>query len=489
MASTTVAHQARPAGKGRSLALLTILLAAFLDLIGVTIVNVVLPPLQADLNASPVHLQWIQAGYTLAFALGMISGARLGDLLGHKRVFIVGIAGFAVASALCGLAPGPGLLVAARVLQGLFAAAMIPQVLSQIQVMYAPRERGGPMAAFAALSGLAATLGPVAGPALLEWDLWGAGWRLVFWVNVPLAVLAVVAAVKLLPDSRAEVAVRLDLPGVALSAAGLLLVLYPLITAADRSGWPLWTWLCLGAGLAVLAGFVAWERRVAAPLVQMSLFRFRSVNGGLLVQLLFFVPTMGFFMVFMLFLQQGLGMSPMRSGLMMLPWSVAVPVLATASAALLLPRIGRVTVQIGLVVMALGFALVAIQTAGATPGTGWSDLVWGVLVGGAGMGMVVAPLLQLTLNDVPVSDAGSGSALYNTVTHLAASVGVAVIGTFFFTRVRGIGQTPQALAKGFGDAQARSLWLGIALLAVAFAATLLLPRKSTTSPDPATQGE
>jgi hypothetical protein len=295
--------------------------------------------------------------------------------------------------------------------------------------------------------------------------------------------------VKLLPDSRAESATRLDLAGVALSAAGLLLVLYPLVTAADRSGWPLWTWLCLSAGLAVLAGFVMWERRVAAPLVQMSLFRFRSVNGGLLVQMLFFVPTMGFFLVFMLFLQQGLRMSPMRSGLMILPWSVAVPVLATVSAALLLPRIGRATVQIGLVVMALGFALVALQTAGATPGTGWSDLVWGVLVGGAGMGMVVAPLLQLTLNDVPVSDAGSGSALYNTVTQLAASVGVAVIGTFFFTRVRGIGQTPQALAKGFGDAQAGSLWLGIALLAVAFAATFLLPRKPTTSPDPDTQGE
>ncbi|WP_433425226.1 MFS transporter [Microtetraspora malaysiensis] len=484
MASTTVADQARPAGKGRSLALLTILLAAFLDLIGVTIVNVVLPPLQADLHASPAHLQWIQAGYTLAFAVGMISGARLGDLLGHKRVFIAGIAGFAAASGLCGLAAGPGLLVAARVLQGLCAAAMIPQVLSQIQVMYAPRERGGPMAAFAALSGLAATLGPIAGPALLEWDLWGAGWRLVFWVNVPLAALAVVASATLLPDSRAETASRLDLAGVALSAAGLLLVLYPLITAADRSGWPLWTWICLGAGLVVLAAFVLWERRVAAPLVQMSLFRFRSVNGGLLVQMLFFIPTMGFFMVFMLFLQQGLGMSPMRSGLMILPWSVAVPVLATVSAALLLPRIGRATVQIGLVVMALGFALVATATTGATPDTGWSDLVWGVLVGGAGMGMVVAPLLQLTLNDVPVSDAGSGSALYNTVTQLAASVGVAVIGTFFFTRVRGTDHTPQALAEGFGDAQAASLWLSIALLAVAFAATFLLPRKPTASPTP-----
>ncbi|MEV4001644.1 MFS transporter [Actinomadura sp. NPDC049753] len=167
------------------------------------------------------------------------------------------MAGFAVASALCDLAAGSGLLVAARVLQGLCAAAMIPQVLSQKKVMYAREERGGPMAAFAALSGLAATVGPIAGPALLEWGLWGAGWRLVFWVNIPLAV-TLVAAVKLLPDGRAGAAAWLDLMGVALSAAGLLLVLYPLATAADRSGWPLWTWQCLGTGAVVLAGFVAW---------------------------------------------------------------------------------------------------------------------------------------------------------------------------------------------------------------------------------------
>ncbi|WP_067810890.1 MFS transporter [Actinomadura kijaniata] len=476
MTSTTVPPAGADVGRNRSLALTVILLAAFLDLIAVTILNVVLPAVQADLRAGPAHLQWIQAGYTLAFALGMISGARLGDMLGHRRVLVAGVAGFAAASALCGLAPDPDVLVAARVLQGLCAAAMIPQVLSQIQVMYAPEERGGPMAAFAALSGLAATLGPIVGPALLEWDLWGTGWRLVFWANVPLAALVAVAALRMLPDSRSPSADRLDLVGVALSAAGLLLVLYPLITAADRTGWPLWTWLSLAAGLAVLAVFARWERRVAAPLVRMSLFRFRSVNGGLLVQMLFFVPTMGFFMVFMLFLQTGLGMGPARAGLVILPWSVAVPVFATM-AAVLSPRLGRATVQIGLVVMAAGFALIAVPAAAATPDTGWTDLVWGVLVAGAGMGLVVAPLTQLTLRDVPVADAGSGSALYNTVTQLAASVGVAVVGTFFFTRVRGTAPTRQALAERFGEAQAATLWLGVALLAVAFAASFLLPRE------------
>lgn len=470
------------ASKGRALALFVILLAMFIDLIGVTVLNVVLPSIQSDLAASPAHLQWIQASYTLALALGIVSGARLGDLVGHKRVFLAGMVGFALTSALCGLAPGADFLVGARLAQGLCAAAVVPQVLSQIQVMYAAEERGGPMAAYASLSGLAATVGPIVGPLLLEWNLWNSSWRLAFWINVPLALGVVVASVKLLPNSHTPGAARIDTVGMLISAAGLLLVLYPLISAADGGPWPLWSYLSIVAGVAVLAGFVAYERQVAArggsPLLEVSLFRFRSVQGGLLVQLLFFVPAMGFFLVYMLFLQVGLGASPMRAGLMMLPWSVAVPVFATISAAVLLPRIGRLTVQLGLIVLAAGFALTALATTGATPDTGWGELVWGVVVGGAGMGMLVAPLMQLTLTDVPIASAGSGSALYNTTTQLAASVGVAVIGTVFFTSLDKVGHGPSEMAAGYGDALAISLWLGIGLLAVAFASSFLLPRRT-----------
>lgn len=475
MSDTVIAPSA---GKTRAVALVVILLAAFMDLIDVTILNVVLPSIRRDLGASPAQLQWMLSGYTLALAVGLISGARLGDRLGHKRVFIIGVAGFAAASALCGLAVGPGMLIAARVLQGLLAAVMIPQVLSQIQVMFAPSERGGAMAAYSALSGLAATLGPILGPLLLDWNLAGLGWRLVFWVNAPIGVLAAIVSTRLLPESRVARATRLDPVGVLLSAAGLLLVLYPLITGADRVGWPWWTFGSVLAGLALLAGFVAQQRRLddrgVAPLVRMSLFRSRSLRGGLLVQALFFIPVLGFFLVFMQFLQVGLGMSPMRAGLTMLPWSVAVPVFATFSAAVLLPRIGRATVQFGLVALALGFALIAFSGGQATADTGWSDLIGGVLVGGAGMGMLVAPLAELTLRDVPVADAGAGSGLFNTVTQLAAAVGVAVIGTVFFTDVRGA----RPSAAGFGHALAVALWLGICLLAIAFAASFLLPRRT-----------
>lgn len=468
------------AGRARTLSLLVILLAIFIDLIGVTILNVVLPSIQSELNAGPASLQWIQVGYSLALAVGIIAAARIGDLVGHKRVFVAGMIGFGITSALCAMAPSAEMLVGARVLQGLSAAAAIPQVLSQIQVMYGPRERGGPLAAYSSLSGLAATIGPVVGPLLLQWNLLDLSWRLTFWVNVPLAAIIVVASVKLLPESHAASADRVDTPGVALSAVGLLLLLYPLINAAGQTQWPAWSYVSIVAGLAVLAWFVVYERRVSArggsPLIDMSLFRFRSTQGGLLVQFLFFVPTMGFFLVYMLYLQNGLGMSPLSAGLLMLPWSVAVPLFAALSAAVLLPRIGRLTVQIGLVVMAAGFALTAFTAAGATPQTSWLELVWGVLIGGAGMGMLVSTLMQLTLTDVPVESAGSGSALYNTVTQLAASVGVAVIGTVFFTQLAASGPSSAGPAQLYGGAISTSLWLGIGLLAAAFVSSFLLPR-------------
>lgn len=468
----------RPCPVARSIALVAILLAAFMDLMDVTILNVLLPTIETDLDASPAQLEWMLSGYTLALALGLISGARLGDMFGRKRVFLIGVAGFAAASALCGLSMDASMLVAARVLQGLLAAVMIPQVLVQLQVRYAPHERGGAMAAFSALTGLAASVGPILGPALLSWNLWGAGWRLVFFINVVVGVITIVTCLKLLPESRATGAARLDLPGVAICTVGLLLVLYPLVTAADRGDWRAWTYATIAAGVAVLAGFVGYERRVSTrggtPVLQVVLLRFRSVRGGLLVQLVFFVPVMGFFLIIMQFLQVGLGMSPLSAGLTMLPWSVATAVFAATSATLLLPKIGRATVQIGLLVIAAGFVLVAIPAAAATPQTGWLNVIAGMIVGGAGMGLIVAPLAQLTLTDVPVEHASSGSALFNATTQLAAAFGVAVIGSFFFTRLQHTGTTP---AASFGDALATSLWLAIGLLVVALAATFVLPRR------------
>ncbi|RBM19720.1 MFS transporter [Streptomyces sp. PT12] len=436
------------------------------------------------MNASPAQLQWILGGYTLALGTGLITGARLGDIHGRRRMFVVGVAGFTAASALCALAVGPGMLIATRVAQGLFAAAMVPQVLAQIQVMFAPEERGGPMAAFSSLVSLAATLGPILGPLLAEADLWGMGWRLVFWVNVPVGVLTLVASLRLLPESRA--------PGAALSTAALVLLLYPLIAVSDEAHWPGWATALVVVGALTLGAFALHQRRARArdgtPLVEPTLFRYRSLRDGLLVQLLFFVPVMGFLMVLTQFLQVGVGMGPVEAGLTIAPWAVAVGVGASLGAAVLVPRIGRVTVQAGLALLMGAFLLLTPVAGGATPDLGLLDLLpgvlLGVLLGGAGMGLVVAPIVQLTLADVPTEHAGSGSALFNTVTQIAAAIGGAAIGTYYFSGVRDVLATatgsPEALADGVGGAFRGTLVLCAALLVAALAATFLLPSRAAT---------
>ncbi|MFI6740603.1 MFS transporter [Nonomuraea sp. NPDC050451] len=467
-------------GRVRTTALVVILLAGFMDLLDVTIVNVTVPSVSARLGATPAQLQWILAGYTLAFALGIVTGARLGDLYGYRRLFLIGIAGFTAASALCGAAPTADMLVAARVVQGLFAAVMVPQVLSQIQLMYAPHERGGAMAAFSSLSGLAAAVGPILGAVLLEADLFGQGWRAVFWINVPVGILTLIVAARVLPQGRGATRPRIDLTGMVVCAVGLVLILYPLIAGSEERPWPVWTYVSLAAGLAVMAGFHRHQRRLArrgrSPLVEVSLFRIRSVGGGLLVQFLFFVPVIGFFFTFTQLLQSGLGMAPLAAGVTMLPWPIATSVAAGLGVAVLLPRLGRVTVQLGLVILAAGFALLAVAAATAAPGTGWLAFLPGVVVGGAGMGLTIAPLAQLTLENVPAEHAGSGSGLFNTVAQVAASTGVAVIGTIFFPLLATHTGDP---ARGYGTAFVVTMWVSIALLALTAAVSFLLPRKPT----------
>lgn len=467
------------------MALVVILLASFMDLLDVTIVNITLPSVRAELDASPAHLQWMLAGYTLTFALGIITGARLGDLYGYKRVFLAGIAGFTAASALCGAAPTAEVLVCARIVQGLFAAVMVPQVLSQIQLMYAPHERGGAMAAFSSLSGLAAATGPILGAALLEADWFGQGWRTVFWINVPVGILAFLTAAAVLPEARSATRPRLDLTGVLISSAGLVLILYPLIKGSEERPWHLWAYVSMILGVIVVAGFVRHQRHLASrgesPLIEVGLLRMRSVGGGLLIQFLFFLPVMGFFLTFMQLLQPGLGMTPMSAGLTILPWPIATTIAAGLGAAVLLPRLGRTTVQIGLVVLAAGFTLLALAAGSATPGTNWLSFLPGVVVGGLGMGLTVAPLAQLTLEKVPARHAASGSGLFNTIAQLGASVGVALFGTVFFAQLPTHAGEPTG---GYATAFAATIWGSLLLLAITFAVSFLLPRKEVV-PTPA----
>src|SRR3989440_4110120 len=288
----------------RWLALAVILSAAFMDLLDVTIVNVAIPSIQSQMKAGYSAIQWITAGYALAFAVVLITGGRLGDIYGRKRLFLIGMTGFTVASALCGLAATPGVLIGARVLQGGMAALMVPQVMAIIHVTFPANERGKVMGMFGAIVGSAAVAGPILGGLLVQWNLFGLHWRPIFLVNLPVGVFGLIVAFRVISESRAPHATKLDLPGVGLSVVGLFMLVFPLMQGRDLD-WPVWGWIMMAAAVPVLAVFVLYERRkglrAESPLVELGLFRFRSFASGILTNLTFSTTLGVFFLVWALY--------------------------------------------------------------------------------------------------------------------------------------------------------------------------------------------
>lgn len=247
----------------RKLGLAVILAVEIMDLLDATIVGVASPSIRADFGGSSTQIQWITAAYTLAFSVLMITGARLGDIVGRRRMFLVGLAGFTVCSALCAAAGSAGMLIAGRAAQGLFAAMMVPQGLGILRQMFPPKEQGAAFGAFGPVMGLAAVAGPVLGGFLTDADLFGSGWRSVFLINVPIGVLAFAVALRILPEGRSPHAPRLDLPGSALVSLGVLMLVYPLVQGRDL-GWPLWTYLSMAGAVPVLGLFAWYQRRLVA---------------------------------------------------------------------------------------------------------------------------------------------------------------------------------------------------------------------------------
>src|SRR5690606_30655120 len=276
-----------PGDRRRWFALAIVMTAAFMDLVDVTIVNIAIPTIQRDEGASFSQIQWITAGYALAFAAGLITGGRLGDIHGRKRIFLLGVGGFTLASALCGLAVNPEMLVASRILQGATASLMVPQVLSIVHATFPAHERGKVFGLFGAIVGLGAVSGPLLGALLTEWNLFGLEWRPIFLINLPVGIAALNLGRRSISASKAPRALKLDLVGVGLVTLGLLMLLYPL-TRGRELGWPLWGHLMMAGSLVVLAVLVAYERgkgaRDGSPLIELSLFRVKSFAAGIAVQ-------------------------------------------------------------------------------------------------------------------------------------------------------------------------------------------------------------
>ena len=465
-----------PPDPKRWLALIVLLTGAFLPAFDFFVVNVALPSMQANLHARPADLELVVAAYGLAFAVLLVTGGRLGDLFGRKRLFMIGMAGFTVASALCGAAVTPGMLIASRVLQGLTAALLNPQVLAIIRVTFPEHERARAIGYFGTTIGLASILAQLIGGGLVQGNMFGLGWRPIFLVNVPVGAVALFFAARTLRDARAEGRPTLDWGGIALLSLFLSLLSYPLVEG-QSAGWPRWMLGSLVASVPALAVFVFYEfalqLRGRSPLVNLRLFRDPAFGLGLIMAGTFFGGLAAFFLGLTVFMQQGLGYGPFPTGLVFVGFGIGFFGGSLVSARLA-RRIGPLAISAGTALMGsglLGIIWMVHAAHGMAPDL---LLLWPVLIWyGTGQGLALPTLVSSVVGSsrIPAQDAGSASGMFTMLQQTAFSLGVATIMGLFFA-VLGRGTTPGDYERAISAALAcnTGLMLVTGLLA------LLLPR-------------
>ncbi|MGP0047290.1 MAG: MFS transporter [Solirubrobacteraceae bacterium] len=465
-----------------------LLLASAMSLIDLTIVNIALPWIHRSLHESQAATEWIIGAYTLAFGLGLITGGRLGDIYGRRPVFVVGVVGFMAGSVVCGAAPTIWVLLTGRVIQAAFAAVMMPQVLGSVGSLFPPAERFKAMGLYGTVMAIASVIGPLFGAGILQLDIAGLHWRPMFFINVPIAIVAVSGAWRMLPDSRRPDAPRLDLGGVALLSAALVLLLYPLVEGRSL-GWPAWTWAMLVASLPAVGLFVLHQSRRGgerSPLVPASLFAQRSFAGGLAVQMVFASGIAGYGLAVSLTLQLGLGFTPLLAAITGLPTSLGMAVGAQLTMKRLIARLpGYRLVLYGLSMIACGLTItnIVVHLAGAGL-TNW-DLIPGSLVNGFGMGIVAPILSGVVLSRVDPRDAGAGAGVLATGGQIGTSIGVAVIGAIFFGTLPSGSALIHDLGGGYTHALGTVLDYQVPLYVVcAILAAVLLPRPAKPAPAP-----
>ena len=428
-------------------ALVVLLVGAILPPLDYFIVNLALPAIRDGIGARPAELQLVVSAYACANAVVQITGGRLGDLYGRKRMFMIGMAGFVVASTLCGLAGSGAVLVGGRVLQGLFAAILAPQVLATIRSVFSPQEQVRVMGFYGFVFGLAAVIGQLGGGALISLHPFGLGWRAIFLVNLPIGILALIGSWRFIPESRPPRGQRIDVPGMALLSLFLLMLVYPL-THGREAGWPLWMVACLVGALPMLGALLAVEaRRLTSghdPLLDVRLFRNPVVALGLVLAFLFYTLS-AFFLSYGIYLQGCLNWSPLASGLAILPLG-----LGFLSSPLLMPRLvgrfgGYRVLTLGFAMLAAGVATAAALAGAAAPGPGFYA---GIAAIGIGQGLVLPSVVRIVLAEVDTARAGVASGMVTAMLQIGAAVGAATLGGMFFAR---LGAHPAALdyVQGF----------------------------------------
>src|SRR5499427_9420123 len=463
----------------RWLAFAAIITASVMDLLDSTIAQVAAPSIRHDLGGSYTVIEWLSAAYALAMAVGLLTGGRLGDLYGRKRVLLVGMAGFIAASAACAAAATSGELIAARAAQGLAGAIMLPQVFGLISDLFKPHEMGRAFAVFSPVMGLSAMLGPIVSGGLIGLNLFGTGWRMIFLVNVPVGLAALAAGARFLPavspranGARGARGARLDLPGAALAGVAMFLLVFPLVQGHEL-GWPGWLLGMLGASAAVLAGFgwyqVRRKRAGGTPLIEPGIFANRGYASGIAFSLAFISSMGGIVLIFNVLLQTGLGYTPWHAAITTAPWAAGA-FIGSAAGGITMGRFGRRVLHAGLVVEAIGLLALVGTLRAAGAGVSTADLLGPMIVGGIGMGMVFVPLFDIAMAGIRPHEMGSASGVLQTVNSLSMSTGVAGLGVIFFSLL-GSGHL-----AGYLSAAQWTVFGTIGLLAAAFALGFWLPR-------------
>jgi EmrB/QacA subfamily drug resistance transporter len=469
-------------------ALVVLMAGMFMALLDTTIVNVALPTIRVSLDASESTLSWIISGYALAFGLALIPAGRVGDRVGHKWVFFTGLALFTAASFTCGLAQTDNELIISRVVQGLAGGIFVPAVTAMIQLLFAPQVRGKAFAIMGSVIGVSTALGPIVGGLIIQAFGDENGWRLVFWVNIPIGVAALIAAAILLPKgSEGHAKSGIDWFGLLLISAGLIALLVPLIEGQDK-GWPLWTFLTLAAAVLLIVAFGAWEvgyaKRGKNALVPPRLFRHPAFSGGVVLSLVYFASFTGIFFTISLLWQAGLGHTALESGFVSIPFAIG-SIIGASQSNRLSQRLGRAVLVLGtsLVTIGLIWVWLVFLFTDAVNLTNW-ELLPPLFVAGLGSGFFIAPNAQFIVATVDRADAGAASAVIGVMQRIGSAIGIAVIGSVLFgtlpTRITG----PADLATSFVHSAAAAMLVSVCLSVVAFVLVFMLPKQASAGGPP-----
>jgi len=455
----------------------------FMSLLDTTIVNVALPSIEGSLDANEATLSWIISGYALAFGLVLIPAGRFGDRFGHKWVFFTGLAIFTLASLACGLAEDSVQLIVARVVQGIGGGIFFPPVTAFIQLMFPPMKRGKAFGIMGAVIGISSALGPVVGGLLIEALGAEDGWRWIFTVNLPIGILALIAAAFLLPKGSEGKRLSTDGVGLVLLSASLVAILVPLIQGQDE-GWPLWTYLSLAAGVILLVIFAFWERRLAArgvePLVPPHLFSHAAFTGGTILALVYFAAFTSIFFTISILWQSGLGHTALESGLVSIPFAIG-SIIGASQSDRLAGKLGRTVLVLGvaMVTVGLGAAWLVLLLVPAADLTNW-DLLGPLLVAGIGSGFFIAPNARFIVATVDRSEAGAASGVIGTMQRIGSAVGIAVIGSVLFGNISAANiQGPADVGPAFVSAATIAMGVSVCFSIVAFLLVFTLPKKVT----------